>query len=249
MSKTPPSAFRAFLPSAGEMTFVEHLEELRARLLYTFLAVGVSMAGAFFFRARILAFLTAPVGQLRYYSPPEAFLAHIKLAFWGGVFLALPVILNQLWLFFSPALYRNEKAYFSWTLFFAFFFFSISLLFIYQYLPVLIRFCFRFAVPLATPAISYSLYLSFVGKIIFLFGLTFEMPLVFFLLTKIGLLSPAMLKDKHGYALLVILATSALLTPPDIFSMLFLSLPLIILFEISFLFSCLAYRDSPNFAG
>ena len=147
------------------MTFIEHLEELRTRLIHSLIALGIAIIGVFLLRQQVLTFLEMPVKQLYYYSPPEAFFSHIRLAFWGGLFFSLPVILNQMWLFFSPALYKNEKRYLVTGLFFSFVFLFFALVFLYNYLPLIIHFCFRIAQGMARPAISFQFYISFIGKI------------------------------------------------------------------------------------
>jgi len=231
------------------MTFIEHLTELRSRLLCSLLAVATGLVLVFLWREPILLFIAEPVAPLRYYAPTEAFFAHLQLAFYGGLFLSLPILLHQVWLFFAPALYPTEKRFFSLALVFASLFLLLSLGFLYYYLPWLIHFCFRFGRELARPAISYQVYISFVGRIILLFGLTFELPLIFYLLARIGLINPGSLAQKRSHASLLILFLAALLTPPDLISLLLLSLPLLLLYQISILFSYLGAAARKNYAG
>lgn len=229
--------------------FLEHLIELRLRLIHAITALGVSVAVCYPFAPHIFKFLSEPLwramGQemgrrLIYTGLTEAFLTYLKLSFFGGFILAFPVILWQLWLFIGPGLYDHEKKL-MWP-----FLILCPLLFMmgaslayYVVCPWAWQFFLSFEVPMATNGLSLQLearmseYLSLMIKLILAFGLCFQLPIVILGLAKIKLLSLETLQRKRKYAFLIIVIVAAVITPPDIISPLSLIVPLYTLYEIS----------------
>lgn len=229
--------------------FLEHLIELRLRLIYALLALGLGVAVCYPFAPAIFKFLTNPLWQamgeeagrrLIYTGLTEAFLTYLKLAFFGGFILASPIILWQAWLFIGPGLYDYEK-----TLVWPFLIMSPLLFFIgaslayYVVCPWAWQFFISFEMPAPTDGLSLQLearmseYLALILKLILAFGLCFQLPLLILALAHVGVFSLESLKRKRKYAFLIIVIVAAVVTPPDIISPLSLIIPLYTLYEIS----------------
>lgn len=229
--------------------FLEHLIELRLRLVYALSALGVGVTICYPLAPHIFRFLSEPLWKamgeesgrrLIYTGLTEAFLTYLKLAFFGGFILAFPIILWQVWLFIGPGLYKHEK-----NLIWPFLMIS-PLLFImgaslayYVVCPWAWQFFLSFEIPAATNGFSLQLearmseYLSLMIKLILAFGLCFQLPIVMLGLAKVGVISLETLQRKRKYAFLTIVIVAAIITPPDIISPLSLIVPLYTLYEIS----------------
>jgi sec-independent protein translocase protein TatC len=217
------------------MTIVEHLEELRRRLLITVLVFVAATAVAFLFVETILELLIRPVGQVVFLAPTEAFFVRVKVAALGGVLLSLPVILYQVWRFVSVGLTPHERRSTitllpaSLLLFLgggAFAFFAI--------LPVGVRFLLGYQTDALVPMISIGAYTSFATAFVLAFGLVFQLPVVVLFLARLGIVTPASLARGRRYALLGIAVLSAVLTPGgDVISMGMMALPTYLLYEVS----------------
>lgn len=217
------------------MTIIEHLEELRRRLLIAIAAFAAATVGAFLFVETILQFLIRPVGRVVFLAPTEAFFVRVKVAALAGVLLSLPVILYQVWRFVSVGLTPRERRStvallpVSLLLFLiggAFAFFAI--------LPVGVRFLLSYQTEALVPMISIGAYTSFATAFVLAFGLVFQLPVVVLFLARLGIVSPASLARGRRYALLGIAALSAVLTPGgDVVSMGMMAVPTYLLYEIS----------------
>ena len=224
------------------MSFIEHLEELRIRLIKSALAVVCAAVCVYFFNDRILAVLAQPVGKLVFISPTEAFMSYLKLSIWGGLFLASPVVIYQVWGFLSSGLKTNEK---KWVYLFmpaSFLLFVTGMSFaFFVIIRYGIHFLLSFGTASMTPMITISKYISFLGATCLGFGIVFQLPLVLFFLTKVGLVTPSFLAQKRRHALVIIFIAAGALTPgPDIFSQLSMALPLFFLYELGILLSRMA---------
>lgn len=219
-----------------KMTLVEHLDELRRRILISLGAVVICACLAFWKIQDILSYLMIPpVDHLVFFSPTEAFMEYFKLAFFVGFLIASPVVLYQLWAFVSVGLTERErKAFllampFSATLFLggaAFAFFLV--------IPWALKFLINFAGTNVMPVISISEYLSFVVMMLITFGVIFELPVAVMLLSKLGMITPSFLSRNRKYAILVIFIAAAVLTPtPDAFTQILMAVPLAVLYELS----------------
>lgn len=236
-----------------KLPLTTHLQELRKRLVLSFIAVGAGFALCYAFSESIFDILSAPLlkmmptgGSLIFTSVAEAFFTYMKVAFISGLILASPFVLYQIWAFVAPGLYRHEKKYVIPFVLAGSFFFAIGILFAYYVaLPVGFKFLLGFATDFIKPLPSMKEYLSFSIKFLLAFGLVFEFPVVLVLLVRIGVVDAKTLAKQRKYAILLIFIFAAILTPPDIISQLIVALPMIGLYELSILLSKLFGKKSP----
>ncbi len=229
------------------LSFLEHLEELRSRIIKSLWVVVVCAFVAYGFSSEVLKFLIKPIGHLVFTSPAEAFLATINVTFFLGVLLAFPFVGYEIWAFAAGALTKSERRY-------VFIFAPVSLILflagtIFGYVvivPISLKFLLSFSSPSLIPLISVSQYISFVGSFVLSFGIVFELPLVVVFLTKIGIASPEFLRQKRKYAIVFIFIISAILTPPDCMSQLLMAIPLVVLYEAGILLCTFVYREKLN---
>ena len=217
------------------MTIVEHLEELRKRLLYSLAAFGVATSAGYLFVERILAVVLRPVGQVVFLAPTEAFFVRLKVAALAGVFLSLPVTLYQLWRFVSVGLTPTERRYSLSLIPAALALFVSGAAFAFLViLPIGVRFLLSYQTPNLVPMISVQAYTSFVTAFVLAFGLLFQLPVVILFLARLGVVTPASLAAGRKYALLAIVTASAVLTPGgDVVSQMLMAVPTYILYEVS----------------
>jgi sec-independent protein translocase protein TatC len=238
----------------GRMSLLEHLIELRRRLMWSVVAFVICFFISYYFADQVFNFLVQPLadlwaaeGQHRrliFTAMQEKFFTDLKIGFFVAAFISFPVVSNQVWLFVAPGLYANEKKAFLPFLIATPILFFLGGAFVYYFvLPVAWNFFASFeqaaeAGPLAIelePKVDQ--YLSLVMQLIFAFGLCFELPVVLTLLTKIGFTSVAGLRKNRRYAIVIAFVVAAVLTPPDPISQLGLAIPIILLYEISILCS------------
>lgn len=227
------------------MPLTGHLTELRNRILYILGTVLAVFVGAYYFSADLLELMQRPIAgqKLVFLAPTEAFFAHVKVSFFGAVFISLPVILFQIWRFCAPGLMEREKRYVVPFVFFSTLSFVAGALFCYfLILPYGLAFLLGFATENLTPQISIGFYISFAFKLIFTFGLVFEVPIITVLLVQLGVITPGFLSKNRGYVFVGAFVMAALLTPPDVVTQVFLAGPIIVLFEISVLISRVILR-------
>ncbi len=219
-----------------EMSIVEHLEELRNRLIKSIIAVVIAAFGAYFFSEELMEILTRPVGELVFLRPTEAFFTYIKISIFAGILVALPFLLYQFWSFVLPALHDNEKKYINLLLPISLFMFALGIAFGFAVvLPLGMRFLLNFGSPELSAMISISHYVSFLLTLLLPFGLIFQLPLVLNLMVKLGIIKIDTLTIFRKYIIILIFIISAILTPPDIITQLFMAGPLILLYEGSIL--------------
>jgi sec-independent protein translocase protein TatC len=222
---------------------LDHLLELRRRLLWSASALAIAFFGCLYFARPIFAFLVQPLvqagqGKIIYTQIFEAFFVEIKVAFFAALMLAFPVISNQLWQFVAPGLYRNEKrALLPFLCATPVLFLSGAALAYYVAIPVALHFLLSFQGNLggiqqeALPAVGN--YLSFVMQFLFAFGLSFLLPVLLMLLERAGIVTRKQLVSGRRYAIVGAFAIAAVLTPPDVGSQLLLAIPLMILYELA----------------
>jgi sec-independent protein translocase protein TatC len=231
---------------ATKAPLMEHLLELRTRLIWSVISFGICFGISFAFSTQILHFLERPLAavtnHLIYTALPEIFFTQIKVAMFGGACLGFPVIAAQLWMFVAPGLYRHEKRAFLPFLMWTPVLFITGAAFVYYVmLPFSIKFFGGYQVPATNGAMGIELqakvsdYLDLVMTLMFAFGLTFQLPVLLSLLAKVGIVGAKALRDMRRYAIVGLFAVAAIFTPPDPFSMLCLALPLVALYEISVL--------------
>ena len=219
-----------------EMSIVEHLEELRNRLIKSIIAVVIAAFGAYFFSEELMEILTRPVGELVFLRPTEAFFTYIKISIFAGILVALPFLLYQFWSFVLPALHDNEKKYINLLLPISLFMFALGIAFGFAVvLPLGMRFLLNFGSPELSAMISISHYVSFLLTLLLPFGLIFQLPLVLNLMVKLGIVKIDTLTMFRKYIIVLIFIISAILTPPDIITQMFMAGPLILLYEGSIL--------------
>lgn len=222
-----------------ELSIYSHLDELRRVLLVSVVAVVVLAIGAYYFTDWIMAVLLDPVTQEGYdivfIGITEALITKIKLSLAVGFVAALPIILWQSWTFIAPALTRNERKYIRWLVVigFAAFIGGVAFGFLIVY-RMGVKFLLQFAGPELVPMLTIGNYISFTIAFLLPFGLVFELPLVAFFLSKIGLITYPLLKKSRKFAVLGILVLSAAITPtPDVFTLMVMAGPMYLLFEVS----------------
>ena len=228
-------------PEGPRLTFVQHLEELRGRLGVCLLAVAVGSVASWCVAERLLEWLKRPAGwylpMLAVFTPTEALMAYMKLALGGGVVLAMPVMLYQLWHFVQAGLTWRERALGLAFVWWGSVLFALGAAFAYWVcLPAFLKFLLTIGAPALQPVISVDRYLSFVLGTILSCGVLFELPLVIVLLAKLGILMPESLQRHRGMALLILTTVAAVVTPTtDAVSLAMMTVPLAVLYEIAIL--------------
>ncbi|NLE00614.1 MAG: twin-arginine translocase subunit TatC, partial [Fibrobacter sp.] len=222
--------------------FLEHLEELRWRIIKAAIAIVVFAIPAGIYWKQIFDFimlyplrLADPKPKLIYTNPSESFVISIKIAIAGGLIMAAPVVFFQLWKFVSPALYGNEKKVILPTVFASTFFFISGIVFSYLTFPYVMRFFTMFAGDRIDPMFKIGDYFGFLLKLSLAFGVVFELPVISFVLARLGLINASFLLKNIRYAVVVIFVIAAILTPPDVLSQVVMAVPLLVLYGLSIL--------------
>lgn len=238
-------------PTEEKLPLTDHLEELRKRLVRVLIVVGLGFGVCYTFKDWSFEVITRPLVEvlppntaLVYTGLPEAFFIHMKIAFFASLFLTSPYTLYQIWKFISPGLYTKEKKYV------VPFVLSSTLLFVggvlfgyFIALPPAFKFFVSFTTEALKPMVTFREYLGLTLKFLLAFGLSFEMPVFMFFLTKLGIVNATMLARQRRYAVLVIFIAAAVLTPsPDILSQILMAVPLMFLYEVSIVVSKIAGR-------
>jgi sec-independent protein translocase protein TatC len=234
-----------------EMTFLEHLEELRWRLIYSIIGVGAGALICWIFINIIIdKVLLTPARQagvlLQNLKPFGQLMLYFEVAMVGGLIISLPNIFYQLWKFISPALKKSERRHISAIVVFSSLCFLIGIVFAYfVMLPMSLKFAAQFGSTQIKNIFAIDEYMSIIISIMLGSGVVFELPMISFFLTKIGILTPAFMRKYRRHAIVLIFIVAAFLTPsPDPVSQLILAAPLILLYEISIIISKLARKKS-----
>lgn len=236
------------------MPFLDHLEELRWRILWSLLAIGICTAVSFglFYKFDILEVLVTPIREayddpnlkLIFLSPADPFFVMLKLAIYGGIILAFPIVVYEVWAFLSPALEKREKRavvpalYLGLVLFLA----GVTLCY-FAALPVSLRFFRGFLTSSLQGQLEINNTLGFVVKMLLAFGALFELPVVIMVLSALGLVTPEFLRSKRRHAIVAIAILASVVTPGDAVTLtMMMMLPLVLLYELGIFLSVMIWR-------
>lgn len=225
------------------MTVIEHLEELRRRIIYSALSVVIGVGVAWYYSERVLDFLIRPAGKVFLIGVAEGFLLQFRVAVYLGLALASPVILYHALAFFLPAFEVRSRKPIIFLIPAFILLFSLGIGFAwFVFLPFALKFFLGFGTARMEMLVSARSYLDFLAGFVLPFGFVFEMPLVAGLLTQLGVISHRLLIRLRKYAILVIFIVAAILTPPDVVSQVAMALPMLGLYELSVLVSWIVRR-------
>lgn len=231
------------------MPLLGHLVELRKRLIWCMAGFLIAFFACFFVAEDIFGFLVEPLGdamesrdgaRMIFTALHEAFFTYVKVAFFAAAFICFPLFSIQIWMFIAPGLYRSEKRAFLPFLFATPILFVMGGALVYYFImPLAWDFFLDFQKPADAGALAIEIepkvdqYLSLVMRLIFAFGVGFELPVVLILLAKAGIVTSAGLKAKRRYAVVGVFVVAAILTPPDVISQIGLAVPIMLLYEVS----------------
>ena len=230
--------------------FISHLVELRQRLINSFIFLFSFFVVCYFFSEEIYSFLVQPYAdavkddnvnrRLIFTALQETFLTYLRVSFFAALFVSSPIILIQIWKFIAPGLYENEKkAILPYLIATPILFLFGGMLVYYLIMPLAIKFFLSFEASSINSALPIQLeakvneYLSLVMKLIFAFGLSFQLPVILSLLARVGFVDSVFLKERRKYVVVIIFVAAAILTPPDPITQIGLAIPLLILYELS----------------
>ena len=234
----------------NENGFISHLTELRKRLIHSIIFLFIFFICCYYFAEYLYGFLVEPYAKavkdddadrrLIFTALQETFLTYIKVSFFTAFFITCPFILIQIWKFIAPGLYKHEKiAIIPYLVLTPILFFLGGILVYYLIMPLAIKFFLSFessglstSLPIQLEA-KVNEYLSLIMKLIFAFGISFQLPVVLSLLARVGMIDSEFLKKRRKYVVVIIFAAAALLTPPDPITQIGLAIPLLILYELS----------------
>jgi len=236
----------------NKASFVEHLTELRSRLIRSVIYLLIFFILCYFFAENIYAFLVKPYAEavknddvsrrLIFTALQETFMTYLKVSFFAAFFISSPIILTQVWKFIAPGLYKNEKkALLPYLIATPVLFLLGGMLVYYLIMPLAIKFFLTFESTTQVSGLPIQLeakvneYLSLIMRLIFAFGISFQLPILLSILAKVGFVNSNYLKKRRKYVIVIIFAVAAILTPPDPITQVGLGIPLLILYELSIL--------------
>ena len=222
-----------------KQTFIEHLEELRLRILYSAGVAVIFAILSFFFNREILDLIRVPLGrELVFIAPHEAFFVTLKVSVFAGIIISMPVTAYHLWKFIGIALEKNEKKFILIYLPATLLLFAIGAIFgFFVVLPLGLGFLLDFGGPGLKPMLSVDKYVGFVFLMVMVFGITFQLPLIMRMVTSLGIVEKTALRSGRRYAVVGIFLAAAIMTPPDVFTQVALALPVLMLYEIGLMVS------------
>ena len=231
-------------------SFVEHLTELRSRILKSVIFLFIFFIVCYFFSEDIYNFLISPYAEavknddinrrMIFTALHETFITYLKVAFFAAIFLSSPILITQIWKFIAPGLYKNEKrALLPYLVATPILFLLGAMLVYFLIMPLAIKFFLSFETSMQSNSLPIQLeakvneYLSLIMRLIFAFGISFQLPVLLSLLARVGFVDSEYLKKKRKYVVVIIFAVAAVLTPPDPITQIGLAIPLLILYELS----------------
>jgi sec-independent protein translocase protein TatC len=236
----------------GEMPFLDHLEELRWRAMWSLLAVIVGAIAGFILVDRMdaMELLIRPIepflegGKLKYLSPTDPFFVTLKLSLLAGLVLASPIVIYQIWAFLAPALLPSEKRVIVPALYMGVLLFIGGVVMSYKIvLPMTLKFTMSFQTEFLEQSIVIGPYMAMVTRLLLAFGIVFELPVVILILSALGLVTPEFLASKRRHAIAGITILAAVLTPGDVITVtIMMMLPLVLLYELSIILSRVVSR-------
>lgn len=229
----------------NSLTLVEHLTELRNRILYmAVIFLGCTLLAYQFSEVLVKDMIgIAPEVSFVFISPAELLLSYIKIAVIMGLTVSAPFLITQIWLFVSPALEKKERRTLVFSLIFGTVFFILGAVFAYLLvLPMMIQFFMGFQMEGIEEMISFESYLSLILSTVLSFGIIFELPSIMVILARFGIVTTAFMRKYRKYIVLVIFIAAAVLTPPDVISQVMLAMPMLLLFEVGLLFATMAEK-------
>jgi sec-independent protein translocase protein TatC len=235
-----------FRTRSGDVSFLERLDDFRGRLIRAVAVVAVGTAGGFYvvLNYDVLGIFTAPIQpflngeKLKFLSPTDPFFITLKLALCIGIVAALPYLLRQLWALLAPLMLPDEKKLMAPAVIAGIALFATGSVFCYFFvLPLMLQFTMGFQTTSLEQSIVIGEYLTLVLRLMGAFGVAFELPIVILLGTVLGIVTPEFLASKRRHAIAIIVVLSAIVTPPDVTSQILLTVPVIILYEISIVMS------------
>ena len=235
-----------------QASFIEHLTELRSRLLKSIVYLFIFFVISYIFAENIYGFLVEPYAdavkddninrRLIYTALHETFITYLKVAFFSAIFVTSPIILTQIWKFVAPGLYTNEKkALLPYLIATPTLFLLGGMLVYYLVMPLAIKFFLSFETSAQISNLPIQLeakvneYLSLIMRLIFAFGISFQLPVLLTLLARVGIVNSMYLRKRRKYVVVIVFALAAILTPPDPITQIGLGIPLLILYELSIL--------------
>jgi sec-independent protein translocase protein TatC len=235
-----------------DSSFIEHLTELRSRLIKSIVYVFIIFVISYTFAENIYSFLVHPYAEavkddevnrrLIYTALHETFITYLKVSFFVAIFIGSPIILTQVWKFIAPGLYKNEKkALLPYLIATPTLFLLGGMLVYYLVMPLAIKFFLSFETSSQIQSLPIQLeakvneYLSLIMRLIFAFGISFQLPVLLTLLASVGFVDSQYLRKRRKYVIVIIFAAAAILTPPDPITQIGLGIPLLILYELSIL--------------
>lgn len=228
---------------AKNQTLIDHLTELRIRIVQCAYILIVATAICYGFSENIFDFVRGPIapylpdGGLIYTGPLDKFMAHIKISFVCGVLISCPLWFYQVWKFVVPGLYLKERKYaIGITAAASVLFISGAAFSYFVVLPMAFKFLMHYGGSVDKPMISIDQYMGFFNQMCLMFGAAFELPLILIVMGMFGIVSHAFLKEKRRYAVMGIAVVCAVITPPDLLSMVMMLVPMIFLYEIAVIF-------------
>jgi sec-independent protein translocase protein TatC len=236
----------------NKTSFVGHLTELRSRLVKSIICLFFFFVICYFFAENIYGFLVEPYAEavkddevnrrLIFTALHETFITYLKVAFFAAMFISSPIILTQIWKFIAPGLYKNEKrALLPYLIATPTLFLLGGMLVYYLVMPLMIKFFLSFETSAQINSLAIQLepkvneYLSLIMRLIFAFGISFQLPVLLSLLARVGFVDSEYLKKRRKYVIIIIFVVAAILTPPDPITQIGLGIPLLILYELSIL--------------